>query len=953
MKKILEQVAELIIDKCGNKSLQTVIVLPNKRSCVFLKDYLLSKVGRPFWIPDMLTVDELIIDLSRFELLDPIELNFELFEIHQKIAGEKHRNLEDFLSWAPVMLADFNDIDLYLADANTVFTHLSAIKAIGEWKLDQGELTEMQKNYLDFFESLSLYYEHLNHVLKNNNQGYKGLIYRLVTENLEVLFQARKWTHFIVVGLNALSTSEKKIFNYIHQNYQTDFLWDTDDYYMNPESPGNKTAGRFIKEMSDEWKIKELNWIGENFKQIENRHINIIGVPKNIGQVKYTGELLQKSFDGVMDEPNLTEKKARETAVVLADENLLVPLLNSLPKIEKSDKNIVGYNITMGYPIRFGLFSQFIEQWLEMQIRMTENNQKKFSAKQILYLLNSPALNLFLNNSGIAEINRVSGKIKHNNNPFLSLKEVLQSTNPDTDENSIALLNLLLVPGNSMKDFILSVESLFKLFFGVDSDNNVKIDFIVAEELKVIRSIIKRLLKYSERDTEVSLKAFQKILIQLFKRAEITLKGEPLNGIQIMGLLETRNLDFKNVILLSANEGLLPRTDSTDSFIPFELRHLYHLPLPKEKIDVFAYHFYRLIQRTENLTIMYNSEPGNLGGGEVSRFVQQLKYELKTYNQNISISETYLTSSGESATQSQSIVIPKNDEVTEAIKTALINGLSPSALNNFIVCPLKYYFINVLKLKPLETIDDSIESDVFGTIIHQILEEIYRLFRGNVLDSGKLKLVIGQADELVKKAFIDYFGNSNFESGKSLLIFEVAKKYITQFIIDDIVRITSKIELIDVEKEVFTYLETDGLKIKLKGIIDRVEKDIQTNLIQIIDYKTGKVEQKDIQVKDWTDLLEKQEKSKALQLLYYAYIFAKNSNPGQAFQASIFSLRNRSAGLISLQLPDEKLVSESLEEIETVIKNIVTKILDKNIPFTQVEDSKKCEWCDFKSVCNR
>lgn len=954
MKKFLKQVAEIILEASKDKSLHRVIILPNKRSEVFLKDHIKKMAVSSLWLPDFYTVDEFMSAVSGIETIDPILLYFDLFEVHKEIAGSNHRSLEDFLAWAPIIMSDFNDIDLYMVDAHSVFAHLSAAKAIEKWNLDKKPLTELQTNYLDFYNSLFTYYQKINERLKVKKVGYKGMIYRHLAENISTAIQSKNWNHFIVIGLNALSESEKKLFAYLNQNFKTDFLWDADEYYINPGIEGSQEAGRFINEMIKEWKLENVRWIGNELRNEKGKTIKIIGVPKNIGQVKYTGQLLEYTIKTDINSGKTPEDKARETAVVLSDENLLIPLLNSLPKIENSSGGLLGYNITMGYPTQFSPFSQFVNQWLEMLIRMKENSQHKYLVDHLFALLKNPAINSFLNLTEQRNIEKFISNIRLSGSLYLSKSELIQTAETPLSGNFKELLAILLHSSNSTAGFIKSLNNFFQLL-QPDSVQAGQINDILREQLISIYSTVRKLSFVLDQTEEViTLEALQKIFAQLVRRAEINLKGEPLNGIQIMGLLETRNLDFNNIIFLSANEGVLPKTDSSESFIPFDIKYAYHLPLPKDKIDIFAYHFYRLLQRVENLTLLYNSEPDALGGGEPSRFILQLKNELKRYNPSIRIEEQFLSFPKVSIASDHSIVIEKDSIVRQSIKEKAEKGFSPSALNNFISCPLKFYFSNILQLKPPETVDENIESDVFGSIVHGVFEEIYKPFVGKIIDPAELDNQLDLVDDYLNNQFKEKFKGRNIQGGKNLLVYRVAKHYINQFVKDDIVRVKeSPTFLIATEEWAETMIETGGIKVKLRGIIDRVQKNLTSNILQIIDYKTGKVEPKELKIDDLTVLDEDQKMSKAFQLLFYTFVYSKKSIEIHEFEAGIFSMRNRSQGLIKLQLPEKQTMNDSLSQIEEQLVSVLSRIIDDQLPFTQTEDTDTCKWCDFINICNR
>ena len=425
-------------------------------------------------------------------------------------------------------------------------------------------------------------------------------------------------------------------------------------------------------------------------------------------------------------------KQIKETAIVLADENLLVPLLNSLPKIklgeDKGNDVNLAYNITMGYPMKNSSVNLFVNQWLELLIRQSENTSHKFSVLNFLSLLKNPVLQYIIKDDDNQRIEQFAEYVKASNLAYLKKDEMLNLLVSSKQNKLDELLQIILSSSKNANEhlehliqFLLLTKHLIKEL----SDKEV----IVREQFISLMDVVKKLHSLPKQEMkEISLKALQKIFIQLSRQNEITLRGEPLNGMQIMGMLETRTLDFKNIILLSANEGVLPKTDSIESFIPFDIRHAYHLPLPQDKTDIFAYHFYRLIQRAENLTLIYNSEAGQLGGGEPSRYILQLKNELAKINKSILVEEQYLSIPVEISSEKNEIIIEKNENVMQTLKEKASSGFSPSALNSFIACPLRFYFSYVAKIKPQDSIEETLESDVFGSVVHGVFEEVYKPF---------------------------------------------------------------------------------------------------------------------------------------------------------------------------------------------------------------------------------
>ncbi|MCF6170544.1 MAG: PD-(D/E)XK nuclease family protein [Bacteroidales bacterium] len=946
MKKFLDKAATFILENCREGSLHTAVIFPNRRSGVFLKDHLKQKVDKDFWLPEFFTTDEFMVRASGLQKTDPVLIFFELFKIHREIAGADARSIDDFLVWAPVILSDFNDIDLYLTDAPAVFTNLSDAKAIQAWNPDGSPLTEMQQNYLGFFRSLGSYYSKLKAVLQGQRAGYTGWVYRYLAENTAKLSQGWPWERFIVIGLNALSKSEKQVFGYLKKHYKVDFLWDADEYYLSPEKFGLKQmeAGRFVRELIAGWQINSPKWIHNLLAETE-KNIQVTGLPKRIGQVKYAGQLLENLLKN-------EQGPAPDTAVVLADEKMLVPMLNALPEVIGTDGKKPVFNITMGYSLAGGPLSCFVLQWLGLHIKRQEESSKRFSVLHLNALLNNPVVKFMPGTERPTD--RLASLLGQQNNPYLSAGEINSILSQTGDETGNKLLSLFLHPLENAVDFIDAFVAFLKLARPVFLSDNNKQE-LLKEEFNATARLVKNLRAIITGSGEtVNLKALQKIYNQLSRRSEVNLRGEPLSGIQVMGMLETRNLDFKNIILLSANEGILPKAGAPESFIPFDIRAQFKLPLPKDKIDVFAYHFYRLLQRAQNITLIYNSEADELGGGEKSRFILQLKDELARVSPKIKFSENMLNIALSASKREQPITIPKTPEIIDALKRQAAQGFSPSALNNYIQCPLRYYFSKILGLRPPESIDGAIESNTFGTIIHETLQHVYTPFLNKIIEPEALKNSLKKVDGLLLQSFKENLNNADFRSGKNLLTFEVAKKYVKDFILADTRKLKTKPQhLLGLEMKLKASLTLGDKEVFLNGTIDRIDKETGSDNVLLADYKTGKVVKKDLKVEGWETLLTDHRKSKAFQLLFYTYLYLKNNAATQEITPGIFSFRNSKEGFITLALPEGYDFNELTHEFEKVLTEILLEIFDSEVPFTQTGDADACIWCDYQNICNR
>jgi CRISPR/Cas system-associated exonuclease Cas4 (RecB family) len=946
LKKFLEQTAEAFIERFGTNNSRHVVIVPNKRSEIFLKNYLKELTSATLWLPEFYTIDEFISKTSGLINLDPVLVYFELYEIHKELRKEDAMPLEDFLSWAPIMLADFNDIDVQLQDARHVFRHLSEAKAIEKWNPDGSPLTKVEQDYLDFYRSLFAYYSELKNRLQSKGAGFKGMIYRYLQENKTLLSTAWGNISFSLVGFNALSKSELDIFGYVKDNFDTTIYLDADKHYLDLQRPDkNDGAGRFLSEIISEWKLTDIKWIG-NLLETHKNKLEVFAVAKQIGQVKFAGKLLEKWYD-----ENKAVSGEIDTAIVLADENLLIPLLHSLPELEDGN-NQIPFNITMGYPLTNTAFSRFVLQWLSFIIRFSDKqNDPKFPVNDLIRLISNPVITLLLNKTNKNFRSILVNELLKTGKVYLSTGELNSLIPESVKEQLNSLFNLLLIRTEKAEVFM---EALKKMLLLVKEMTEKEEDIrfpLLAEQLNKTYAVIQQTSIMLKQQNGMTLKALQKILLQLLRRGEISLKGEPLEGIQIMGMLETRNLDFKNLIILSANEGILPKTGLMESFIPFDIRHNYHLPLPKEQNDISAYYFFRLLQRAERVALIYNSDSDKFGGGEKSRFILQTEFELPHLFRDPGSFEKIVHTSIPANQTEDEISITKTAEVIKGIRRKADTGFSASSLIVYRNCPLKFYFSEILGLRDLDKIEPDIEFNVFGNAIHRVLEKIYSHFIGKNIDPEKIKSFIPEVGKLLDKELAEIYKGGNTKTGKNHLIYEVAKKYIDQFLKYEAGKSSSSgIRIIGLEERISKTTKLGNYEVTLKGFLDRIERT-ETGDIRIVDYKTGKVEPKDLKLNDKTaeaEQLADRKKEKLFQLLFYAHLYRLHTGNNISPRLGIYSLRMLSSyGLMETSLPNGD------DFFETYLTGLIEEIFDPSVKFSQTEDDRICHYCDFKDICNR
>ncbi|HET6244000.1 MAG: PD-(D/E)XK nuclease family protein [Bacteroidetes bacterium] len=956
MEPFLAQTARYLFEKHGSDISEICIVLPNRRAGLFLKTHLAALHDKPFWAPEIFSVEDFLSQITGITICDNISLTFRFYAIYKELEGENAQAFDEFVKWAQVLLHDFNEIDGYLADTEKLFSYIDETRAMEVWNPDGSSPTDFQKNYLKFWKSLGIYYQKLKQDLTSRNQAYQGLVFRIASEDivkhLEKHEETRKYKKIIFVGFNALNQAEEKIIRALLEIGKAEILWDSDSYYLNDK---NQEAGKFLRKFIGKEVIKnntalfakessnnKILWI-ENLIENQKKEINIIGVPQKTGQAKTAGHILSKLH---------TTDNYKDTALVLADEQLLLPVLNSLPQ------QVSQVNVTMGYPLRNTPFSGLIEAIFQLQensLRMNSSiNNLTFYHKDILKFLNHPYLN-YIKNISLKHkelFEKIISEIKTKNSVFLKPSEIntISSHFGETyDSIKPFFISWNNNPGAALENIL---DLINILAVEIEKFNNSNEKSIEAEYLyyyaRIVRQL-KTLLK--DYDGISDLKTLKAIFIQLVSAQTLPFYGEPLKGLQLMGMLETRTLDFDTIILLSANEGILPSGKSQNSFIPYEIKKLFKIPTHTEKDAIFAYHFYRLIQRAKNIFVLYNTETDEFGSGEKSRFVTQLIYELPKINANVSIREQVLSIPVANEIPVTTSII-KTDDIIEKIEKLCETGFSPSAINTFTNCPLDFYYKYIVGLREETEVEETIEAASIGTFIHDALFELFKPFIEKKISSKDIESMKDKVGNAVTKAFSAKYALNEMNQGKNLLTLNVAKNLILNFLNkekENIKNLEAKnIPMIiksleeKTEAHIIVKVGQTDKTIKFKGVTDRVDQI--GNISRVIDYKTGFVDEKELKMDDLSEISNR-EKSKSLQLLLYSLLFL-SKNPDSSVNSGIISFKKLSAGVMNFSLAGETTINKELiENFESELSKIINFLFDKEIAFEHHPDSLYCPFC--------
>ncbi len=906
--KCLEKIA---ID--DNQISQVVFVLPSKRAGVFLKKELSHYYNSTIFIPQIISIEELIETISGLKTLSNIETVFEFYNVYcSLIPQDKVESFESFSKWAQILLHDFNEIDRYKIYSKDFFSNLSSIKQIETWSPND-EPTELIKNYLSFWENSFQLYQKLYDTLLEKNTGYQGLVYKEASEQIEHYAQ-NMTSHHYFLGFNALNACEEVIFQELLQQDLATVLWDTDEVFFN--SPTNSTA-HFLRQYKSDWKY----YLDNDFSIISNeftsdKTIDVYALPKNIGQVKKVGDLLSQ----------LSAEELKETAVVLGDESLLLPLLNSLPK------NVTNINITMGMALKDIPLAAFFESVFQLYFQQSGN---RFYFKKVLNFLNNNYTKLLF---GADDVNRLISYIQTYNVITLTQSDIEEYV---TLEGSIAqLFSLNKDVSNTISVF---QQVILLLKSKVKSQVSHQLDLEYLYRFNEVFNVLAGL--HSKYNAIKSLESFHQIYKEVLSSETLDFKGEPIQGLQIMGMLESRVLDFKRVILTSVNEGILPSGKSNNSFIPFDLKLEFKLPTYYDKDAVYTYHFFKLLQRAKDVSLIYNTEPDGLNAGEKSRFLLQLESIL---NESHTINHHISTPKIPSATQ-QLQVIQKDAAVIERLKVISEKGFSPSALTQYVRNPIDFYKQKILQIYEEDEVEETVAANTLGTIVHNTLEEFYKPLEGQILTKELINLMQKKINSEVGSQFQKEFKKGDISKGQNLIIYNIAKRYVSNFLKQELKLIADGKEIIiwHIESNLKSKLDIPGLDfpVFITGKVDRIDE--VDGVIRIIDYKTGKVEQGKVELVNWEDITTDYTKfSKPFQILTYAQMIMQEQQFQKPVEAGIISFKNLNAGFLKFSKKDKEgrgakkesiITQETLNDFSVQLERLILEICNLNIPFTEKE----------------
>lgn len=911
------------------------LVFPNKRAALYLRNQLVADAKTAMWLPEMLSIEEAFCTWSGIQKADLLSTTLELLDIHFSEQLSTSTDFNRFISYAAQMSRDFDELDHCLVNSQQLFSFLSEVKALEIWHPEGGGLSIYEQNYLAFFQSLNSFYERLRSRMFSRNMGSYGMICSFLAQKSDEELQSLAGKgKLIFAGFNAFTPAEEMVVKKLVKSGKASMVWDLDTYYTDPNQFGLHEAGQSVRKFLKNIQLPADNWKDDSLIT-RKKTIHILGVPGNIGQAKALGHQLSMA------------SAIEQTAVVLADEKLLIPVLNSIPS------NVDTFNVTMGYPFIYSSIYQLLTNLFEIARLSDKEASDRIPSALVMDAVQQLIAISPQNTKPHQILQKLIAQLVKSGSPFMSLSRIENLTNEESSLIQPLLFKIFRLTEKNSSELLTELMAILQLVytsFGMEQGS------LIQHQLSEAFSLLNRMDqlmsdKYhllGKDDIGISFR-------QLSANCSVGFYGEPLQGLQVMGMLETRNLSFESVHLLSVNEGLLPAEKSQQSLIPFDIRKTFGMPVYTDRQAIAAHHFFRLLQHTNTMYLYYNSEADELGGGEPSRYILQIKHELARLNPQLEIKESLFVQPLKASSADREIIVKKTSEILAQIRQKAEKGFSPTSLSRFIECPLKFYLHDIAGIKENEKTDFTIAANVLGSVIHKCLENLYKPYLNQIVDKQSIEEMLQRLHNEILMAFQTELPDNHFNEGRSRIALDMAHRMVQQFLLFEMEmakNTQTSIFLHELEKNIEAFIHVMGIDVKLHGIIDRV--DSINGTMRIIDYKTGATYKKDVKIDDWAQL-GTTEKAKALQLSVYRYMWTKNqiNTDNQSVISGIFSLRKISEGLMTTHYTMNPDAEDINLQTEFVIRNILENILNPEIPVGQTKDKDICQRCPYASLCMR
>lgn len=978
MKPFLFEIAEQTVN--ASHSLEGItFVFPNRRAILYFRKYLSQLLSKPAFSPRLLTIEDFVTGMSPLKVPDKLELIHRLYKTYYSVidpGASPAEPFDQFYFWGDMLLRDFDETDRYLVNAEYLFRDLSHQKELDSsfdflteqqrnflrdfWGSFDEEVSPNKKKFLKVWKQLPEVYNRYRQHLRDHGLAYEGMIYRDVAEGLKNGSLKAEGEGFVnFVGFNALTATEELIITEWISTEKATAHWDIDAYYFNNTV---QEAGFFFRKYQHHTVLGKTFSpdIPSNFTRKETgadkvRSIKVFSAAQSVGQVKLMSQVLKECLERGFN--------PEETLVVLPDEKLLMPVLHGVAgSVDK-------LNVTMGFPLSRTPLFNLIELLIELQLNVRD---KHFNHRQTLAILNHPYV--VAADAGIAHT-KSKEILLHNwvhiPDNFLATghdvhRLIFQEASATSPEWIISYLRKItdalgVLPSIAGvdKEYVFHFLKLFnRLEHVIYSEGANQTTTLTGKEAKNAR--------------KTALKSFIRLFRQMVRSQNIPFTGEPLRGLQVMGVLETRNLDFRNVFVLSLNEGVFPASANKGSYIPFNIRRAYSLPTAQHQDAIYSYLFYRMLQRAENIFLFYNSETDVLGQGEMSRYLHQLI--LEGTDAGLTIEKSTLHNPMQPRMPAP-LVVKKDELVFNQLArycegSAENKSLSPSSLNDYIDCPFKFYLRHVARIREAREVEEDLDARILGNFLHKVMElfyvELIKQNGRNAIEVHDFNAHEKRVEKLIDEIFkAEYRLNPDKPveyAGQRLIVREVVKRFADEILKKD--KSYTPFTMLALEDRKLTHriaLEADGKPVPiLGGSIDRADQ--KEKLVRVVDYKTGKdkLEFENIE----SLFMHDQKRNKAaFQTMMYALVFYKNNRqifdddpsvrllPGLFNRVNLFDENFRFGLKIGKDLVDNAI--PYFPEFEARLKLLLEEMFNPEIPFVQTTNLEACKICPYHMICYR
>ena len=952
MNSFLKNTAQSILS--NHQNLQDLcIILPNRRAGLFFTQHLGTLINEPTWLPEIKTIEDIFYQYAGQRPADDLTLIFELYKVYQGIHPEPEP-FDKFFFWGEMILKDFNDLDQFMANASKLYHHLSEIKDLESdlsflsesqidlikqfWSSFQHQDKSHQEKFLKFWKMLGPLYASFHASLDVSGLAYAGMLYRKVTEQLDALNKPEK--KHIFIGFNAFTATEERLIKHFISEFEAEIYWDLDAYYLMDK---NQEAGLFFRDyQKDEIFGPTFPEILPSYIQSRNATIQTYATPLKTNQANLVGSILGNIED---------EKAWEETVIILPDEQMLFPILHTLPS--QIDK----VNVTMGYPVKNAPVYAFLEGVLEMQRYVkVEDGKVLFNHKAVKDLLSS----IYLKSSNQAYTKSLLGEMQEKNQIYVAQEElhkggdffklIFQKLSSEKLFEYVATLMEELA--NRLEEEPLQKSYLYQCF----------------KQLNRLQAIFEQ-----EQATKVEIEFFIRLFRQIFREVKLPFEGEPLQGLQIMGVLESRNLDFKRVIICNMNEDSFPPSAGLNSMIPFNIRRAFGLPVQEQNDAIYAYTFYRLLHSAEKVHLIYTTASDQGKAGEKSRYIQQMMVELGlSHEEEVIYVPIDLKNTGEINIQKEPEILQILERYVVQENGKSITAFSPSALSVYLDCRLKFYLQYIANIREKDEVKEEIDAAVFGNLAHYSMEFLYQGFqarsRRDTLEKGDFKALkekwVFPAIELGIRKF--YYLEEDAEtklSGQMAIVRDVLQKYIFRLL--EIDEAAAPIRIVSMEKAHQAQFEIKTVGgprlISLRGLIDRVDE--QNGSIRLIDYKSGADKKDFLSTASLFDRNDSKRNKAAMQTMYYGLLYQsmypENSLP---LKPAIFNFKEIFKDDFNPYLQEKESRKPGIEvnnykdyqqDYEAGLRGLLEELYNPEVAFNQTEDLKKCAYCPYMGICGR